>query len=118
MDSLAHKVRKPRRMPNTRRALTPDELSDINAAARSGGIDIVLDAPLLRLHHRNGLMKVATRGGRIASQPADASGREGGGGGGQPGGGRRFGSLFPARPRTAGCHTTHTHTGWARSHRW
>ncbi|MET8282799.1 site-specific integrase [Micromonospora sp. NPDC005174] len=50
VDSPAHKVPKPRRLPNTRRALTPDELSDINAAARSGGKDIVLDALLLRLH--------------------------------------------------------------------
>ncbi|MGC4834845.1 tyrosine-type recombinase/integrase [Micromonospora vinacea] len=50
VDSPAHRVRKPRRLPNTRRALTPDELSDINAAARSGGNDIVLDALILRLH--------------------------------------------------------------------
>ncbi|MEU8086961.1 site-specific integrase [Micromonospora sp. NPDC049101] len=50
VDSPAHRGRKPRRLPNTRRALTPDELSDINTAARSGGHDIVLDALLLRLH--------------------------------------------------------------------
>ncbi|MFI7211646.1 tyrosine-type recombinase/integrase [Micromonospora maritima] len=50
VDSPAHRIRKPRRLPNTRRALTPDEVSDINTAARSGGNDIVLDALLLRLH--------------------------------------------------------------------
>ncbi|MCG5466644.1 hypothetical protein MED01_005683 [Micromonospora sp. MED01] len=40
VDSPAHRIRKPRQLPNTRRALTPDELSDINAAARSGGNDM------------------------------------------------------------------------------
>jgi integrase len=48
--SPAHKVAKPRRLPSTRRALTPDELAEINLAARSGGNDVVLDALLLRLH--------------------------------------------------------------------
>ncbi|WFF09846.1 hypothetical protein O7622_15450 [Micromonospora sp. WMMD1076] len=49
VDSPAHRIREPRRLPNTRRALTPDELSDITAADRRGGKDIVLDALLLRL---------------------------------------------------------------------
>ncbi|RAO19596.1 hypothetical protein MED15_02754 [Micromonospora noduli] len=62
VDSPADKVPKPRRLPNTRRALTPDELSDINAAARSGGKDMVLDALLLRLHTETG----CRRGGALA----------------------------------------------------
>jgi integrase len=48
--SPAHRVAKPRRLPGTRRALTPDELTEINQAARTGGNDVVLDALLLRLH--------------------------------------------------------------------
>lgn len=48
--SPAHRVAKPRRLPSTRRALTSDELADINLAARCGGNDVVLDALLLRLH--------------------------------------------------------------------
>jgi site-specific recombinase XerD len=48
--SPAHKVAKPRRLPSTRRALTPEELAEINLAARSSGNDVVLDALLLRLH--------------------------------------------------------------------
>ncbi|GAA2715070.1 tyrosine-type recombinase/integrase [Micromonospora olivasterospora] len=67
MDSPAHRVRKPRRLPNTRRALTPDELSDINAAARSGGNDIVLDALLLRLHTET----ACRRGGALALRLTD-----------------------------------------------
>jgi len=48
--SPAHQVAKPRRLPNTRRALTGGELAQINEAARAGGDDVVLDALLLRLH--------------------------------------------------------------------
>lgn len=48
--SPAHKIAKPRRLPSTRRALTPHELAEINLAARSSGNDVVLDALLLRLH--------------------------------------------------------------------
>ncbi|MEU4482347.1 hypothetical protein AB0F68_30420 [Micromonospora sp. NPDC023966] len=40
-DSPAHRVRKPRRLPNTRRALTPKELGEINRATRSGGWSLV-----------------------------------------------------------------------------
>ncbi|WP_174534870.1 tyrosine-type recombinase/integrase [Micromonospora chalcea] len=61
-DSPAHRISKPRRLPNTRRALTPDEMSDINAAARSGGNDIILDALLLRLHTET----ACRRGGALA----------------------------------------------------
>jgi hypothetical protein len=42
--SPAHQVSKPRRLPSTRRALTPGELAAINAAARESGNDVVLDA--------------------------------------------------------------------------
>jgi integrase len=48
--SPAHRVAKPRRLPNTRRALTTTELTEINAAARISGNDTILDALLLRLH--------------------------------------------------------------------
>jgi len=48
--SPAHKVSKPRRLPNTRRALTAHELEQINLAARTSGNDVILDALLLRLH--------------------------------------------------------------------
>ncbi|MDG4795571.1 site-specific integrase [Micromonospora sp. WMMD1082] len=66
-DSPAHRIRKPRRLPNTRRALTPDELSDINSAARSGGNDIILDALLLRLHTET----ACRRGGALALRLID-----------------------------------------------
>lgn len=48
--SPAHRVVKPRRLPSTRRALAPDELAEINLAARTSGNDVILDALLLRLH--------------------------------------------------------------------
>ncbi|WP_239314115.1 tyrosine-type recombinase/integrase [Plantactinospora mayteni] len=48
--SPAHRVIKPRRLPSTRRALTPDELEAINLAARTSGNDVILDALVLRLH--------------------------------------------------------------------
>jgi integrase len=46
----AHRVVKPRRLPNTRRALTAPELDQINLAAHTSGNDAILDALLLRLH--------------------------------------------------------------------
>ena len=49
-DSPAHRVAKPRRLPNTRRALTAVELEQINLVARTSGNDVILDALLLRLH--------------------------------------------------------------------
>lgn len=67
VDSPAHRVRKPRRLPNTRRALTPKELEEINRAARSGGNDIVLDARLLRLHTET----ACRRGGALALRLID-----------------------------------------------
>lgn len=48
--SPAHKVTKPRRLPSTRRALTADELAEINLAVRASGNDVILYALLLRLH--------------------------------------------------------------------
>lgn len=48
--SPAHRVTKPRRLPSTRRALTPFELDQINTVTRATGNDVVLDALLLRLH--------------------------------------------------------------------
>ncbi|WP_410813520.1 tyrosine-type recombinase/integrase [Micromonospora sp. 067-2] len=71
VDSPAHRVRKPRRLPNTRRALTPGELSDINAAARSGGKDIVLDALLLRLHTETAYRRSGTLALRLVDLDTD-----------------------------------------------
>ncbi|MFV2104721.1 tyrosine-type recombinase/integrase [Micromonospora sp. LOL_024] len=67
VDSPAHRIGKPRRLPNTRRALTSDELCDINAAARSGGNDVILDALLLRLHTET----ACRRGGALALRLID-----------------------------------------------
>ncbi|WP_327010729.1 hypothetical protein OHA72_27725 [Dactylosporangium sp. NBC_01737] len=49
-DSSAHRVGEPRRLPSTRRALTPNEITEINLVARTSGNDTVLHALLLRLH--------------------------------------------------------------------
>jgi len=86
--SPAHQVAKPRRLPNTRRALTTDELEQINHAARTGGNDVILDALLLRLHTEtacrrggalglrlvdldvaNGLVRLIEKGGTQRWQP-------------------------------------------------
>jgi integrase len=50
VDSPAHRVGKPRRLPSIRRALTAAELTEINLVARTSGNDTILDALLLRLH--------------------------------------------------------------------
>ena len=65
--SPAHRVAKPRRLPSTRRALTPDELDQINIVARSSGNDAILDALLLRLHTET----ACRRGGALALRLAD-----------------------------------------------
>ncbi|MET8907576.1 site-specific integrase [Micromonospora sp. NPDC004551] len=65
--SPAHRVAKPRRLPSTRRALTPHELEEINAAARTSGNDVILDALLLRLHTET----ACRRGGALALRLAD-----------------------------------------------
>ncbi|MCZ7373260.1 hypothetical protein [Micromonospora sp. WMMC250] len=67
VDSPAHGVRKPRRQPNTRRALTPHELEEINRAVRRGGNDIILDALLLRLPTET----ACRRGGALALRLID-----------------------------------------------
>ncbi|MGW5577141.1 tyrosine-type recombinase/integrase [Micromonospora chokoriensis] len=66
-DSPAHRVSKPRRLPSTRRALTPEELEEINQVARSSGNDVVLDAILLRLHTET----ACRRGGALALRLMD-----------------------------------------------
>lgn len=65
--SPAHRVVKPRRLPSTRRALTPHELEDINLAARTSGNDVVLDALLLRLHTET----ACRRGGALGLRLTD-----------------------------------------------
>ncbi|MFE9205415.1 tyrosine-type recombinase/integrase [Micromonospora sp. NPDC007230] len=65
--SPAHRVAKPRRLPNPRRALTPGELQDINLVARSSGNDVILDALLLRLHTET----ACRRGGALALRLVD-----------------------------------------------
>jgi integrase len=65
--SPAHRVVKPRRLPSIRRALSPDELEEINLAARTSGNDVVLDALLLRLHTET----ACRRGGALGLQLAD-----------------------------------------------
>ncbi|MEV4346277.1 site-specific integrase [Actinoplanes sp. NPDC049596] len=65
--SPAHQVRKPRRLPSPRRALTPRELAEINATARTSGNDVILDALLLRLHTET----ACRRGGALALRLMD-----------------------------------------------
>jgi integrase len=66
-DSPAHRVTKPRRLPNTRRALTAWEIEQINTTARVSGNDAVLDALLLRLHTET----ACRRGGALGVHLAD-----------------------------------------------
>ncbi|NLU81084.1 site-specific integrase [Micromonospora sp. HNM0581] len=66
-DSPAHRIAKPRRLPNPRRALTPGELQDINVVARTSGNDVILDALLLRLHTET----ACRRGGALALRLVD-----------------------------------------------
>lgn len=86
--SPAHRVVKPRRLPSTRRALTADEIVDINLVARTSGNDVILDALLLRLHTETacrrggalglrlmdldierGLVRLTEKGGTVRWQP-------------------------------------------------
>ncbi|WP_435124033.1 tyrosine-type recombinase/integrase [Micromonospora tulbaghiae] len=71
--SPAHRVAKPRRLPSTRRALTPHELEEINAVARTSGNDVILDALLLRLHTES----ACRRGGALAVRLVDLDRRSG-----------------------------------------
>ncbi|WP_432838541.1 tyrosine-type recombinase/integrase [Dactylosporangium sp. CA-092794] len=70
-DSPAHRVAKPRRLPSTRRALTPDELTDINAVARTTGNDTILDALLLRLHTETACRRGGALGLRLQDLDAE-----------------------------------------------
>ncbi|MEV7630260.1 site-specific integrase [Actinoplanes sp. NPDC089786] len=65
--SPAHRISKPRRLPSTRRALTPGELAAINTIARTTGHDPALDALLLRLHTET----ACRRGGALALRATD-----------------------------------------------
>jgi integrase len=69
--SPAHRVAKPRRLPSTRRALTPDELTEINLAARTTGNDVILDALLLRLHTETACRRGGALGLRMVDLDAD-----------------------------------------------
>ena len=64
--SPAHRVAKPRRLPSTRRALTADELAEINLVARTTGNDVILDALLLRLHTETACRRGGALGLRLA----------------------------------------------------
>ncbi|MGI5185563.1 tyrosine-type recombinase/integrase [Dactylosporangium sp. CA-152071] len=70
-DSPAHRVGKPRRLPSTRRALTPDELTEINQVARTTGNDTILDALLLRLHTETACRRAGALGLRLQDLDAD-----------------------------------------------
>ncbi|HEX5543150.1 MAG TPA: site-specific integrase [Micromonospora sp.] len=69
--SPAHRVVKPRRLQSTRRALTPDELEEINLAARTSGNDVLLDALLLRLHTETACRRGGALGLRLADLDTD-----------------------------------------------
>jgi integrase len=69
--SPAHRVAKPRRLPNTRRALTPEELEEINLVARTTGNDVTLDALLLRLHTETACRRGGALGLRLADLDVD-----------------------------------------------
>jgi integrase len=69
--SPAHRVVKPRRLPSTRRALSPHELEEINLAARTSGNDVVLDALLLRLHTETACRRGGALGLRLADLDTD-----------------------------------------------
>lgn len=71
--SPAQQVRKPRRLPSPRRALTPRELDEINQVARTSGNDVVLDALLLRLHTET----ACRRGGALALRLMDLDVQQG-----------------------------------------
>jgi integrase len=71
--SPAHRVVKPRRLPSVRRALSPQELEEINLVARTSGNDVVLDALLLRLHTET----ACRRGGALGLRLADLDTKQG-----------------------------------------
>jgi integrase len=69
--SPAHLVSKPRRLPSVRRALTADELEEINLVARTSGNDTVLDALLLRLHTETACRRGGALGLRVMDLDVD-----------------------------------------------
>jgi integrase len=69
--SPAHLVPKPRRLPNVRRALTADELEEINLVARTSGNDTVPDALLLRLHTETACRRGGALGLRVMDLDVD-----------------------------------------------
>jgi integrase/recombinase XerC len=66
-DNPAIRVPKPRRQPNSRRALLDAQLAQINTVACSTGNDRDLDSLLLRLH----VETACRRGGALALRPVD-----------------------------------------------
>jgi integrase len=69
--SPAHRIAKPRRLPSTRRALTNDELEQINLVARTSGNDVILDALLLRLHTETACRRGGALGLRLVDLDVD-----------------------------------------------
>jgi integrase len=63
----ARKVKKPRRLPSTRRAVPDARFAEINQAAAAGGDDPELDTLILRLHTET----ACRRGGALALRPQD-----------------------------------------------
>lgn len=101
--SPAHRVAKPRRLPNTRRALTPHELEQINTLARSSGNDVILDALLLRLHTET----ACRRGGALALQLADLDTEQGLVQPPEKGNTLRWQPISPALAHSLADHATH-----------
>src|SRR5262249_42742336 len=66
-ENPAMRVRKPRRLPSTRRALPDNRLEELNRVAACTGNDPALDTLLLRLHLETG----CRRGGALALTPQD-----------------------------------------------
>ncbi len=66
-ENPAMRVRKPRRLPSTRRALQDSRLEELNRVAACTGNDPALDTLLLRLHLETG----CRRGGALALTPQD-----------------------------------------------
>ncbi|WP_116199102.1 tyrosine-type recombinase/integrase [Amycolatopsis circi] len=67
LQNPALKVAKPRRLPSPRRALTAEELAEINTVAAETGDDPDLDTLLLRLHTET----ACRRGGALSLRPRD-----------------------------------------------
>lgn len=66
------KVRLPRRLPPTRRALTTKEMAAINHVVATGGQDMALDSLLLRLHTETACRRSGALGLRVADLDAES----------------------------------------------